>query len=311
MFSSMFTSMFASMFTSKEKRAFAIMSCVTLVWAGLFPTGKIALQSIPPFTFSATRLVIGSLLLYGYMRRKHSSATTHIPWTPQLIGSFLILGFCGYLISVSGSYLGLRLTTATNAALLNAASPVIIAILAALFLKERLSRRTILGIGLSVIGVGVIVARGSWQVILHSQYNTGDLLILGSLCGWGTYTTYGRHIMHTISPLVATTYAYIAGAFFVVLVSLSTEWGLWQPTDTPLPAWLALAYQSTLGTLAHFWFYDAVAVLGSSRAGIFINLVPVMAIGIASVLLNEVLTIAHLVGGAIVMGGVAIATRGQ
>ncbi len=299
------------MSTSQEKRAFVLMGCVAVIWAGLFPTGKIALQSIPPFTFSATRLVIGSLLLYGYMHYKRTHAATHITWTPRLIGSFLILGFCGYLISVSGSYHGLRLTTATNAALLNAASPIIIASLAALFLKERLSKRTIFGISLSVIGVGVIVARGSWQVILNNQYNTGDLLILGSLLGWGTYTTYGQHIMQTISPLVATTYAYMTGAVFVVLASLYTEWGMWQPADTPLPAWLALAYQSTLGTLAHFWFYDAVAVLGPGRAGIFINLVPVMAIGIASVVLNEVLTIAHLIGGAIVMGGVAIATRGR
>ena len=295
----------------QEKRAFAIMAGVTMVWSGLFPTGKIALQSIPPFTFSATRLVIGSLLLYVYMRFKKTEADVSINWTPQLVGSFLILGFCGYLISVSGSYFGLRLTTATNAALLNTASPVIIAILAALFLKERLSMLTVLGISLSVIGVGIIIARGSWQVLLNSEYNTGDLIIVGSLFGWGTYTTYGRHIMQTTPPLVTTTYAYISGAFFVVLASLSTEWGMWQPVETPLPAWGALAYQSILGTLSHLGFYHAVSVLGPSRAGIFINLVPVMAIGLAHVLLNEVLTLAHLVGGLVVIGGVAMTTRGR
>jgi drug/metabolite transporter (DMT)-like permease len=299
------------MATPTEKRAFTIMACVTMVWSGLFPTGKIALQSIPPFTFSATRLVIGSLLLYGYMRFISTDVDTRVNWNPRLVGSFLILGFCGYLISVSGSYFGLRLTTATNAALLNTASPVIIAILAALFLKERLSKQTVVGISLSVLGVGVIIARGSWQVLLASEYNTGDLIIVGSLFGWGTYTTYGRHIMRTIPPLVTTTYAYIAGAFFVVLASVYTEWGLWQPADTPLPAWGALAYQSILGTLSHLGFYHAVSVLGPSRAGIFINLVPVMAIGLAYVLLNEVLTLAHLVGGLIVLGGVAVTTRGR
>ena len=299
------------MSTPTEKRAFAIMTCVTVVWSGLFPTGKIALQSIPPFTFSATRLVIGSLLLYSYMRFTSTDANTRINWTPRLVSSFLFLGFCGYLISVSGSYLGLRLTTATNAALLNTASPVIIAILATLFLKEKLSTLTVLGISLSVMGVGIIIARGSWQVLLNSEYNTGDLIIVGSLFGWGTYTTFGRHIMQTVPPLVTTTYAYIAGAFFVVLASLYTEWGVWQPADTPLPAWGALAYQSILGTLSHLGFYHAVSILGPSRAGIFINLVPVMAIGLAYVLLDEVVTIAHLVGGLVVIGGVAVTTRGR
>src|SRR5712692_6328587 len=54
-------------------------------------------------------------------------------------------------------------------------------------------------------------------------------------------------------PLAATTYAYMAGAFFLVLGSGFTEWGTWTPTDTTLASWLAIAYQSTLGTLAHFW----------------------------------------------------------
>ena len=61
------------MATSKEKRAFVLMGCVTLIWAGLFPTGKIALQSIPPFTFSATRLVYRLALiirLYGLQAYK-------------------------------------------------------------------------------------------------------------------------------------------------------------------------------------------------------------------------------------------------
>lgn len=287
------------------------MTGVTMVWSGLFPTGKIALQHIPPFTFSATRLVIGSSLLYLYLRFISPEADTRIAWNPRLVGSFLVLGLCGYLVSVSGSYLGLRLTTATNAALLNTVSPVVIALLAVLFLKERLSLLTVLGIGLSVFGVGIIIARGSWQVILNSEYNIGDLIIIGSLFGWGTYTTYGRHIMKTIPPLMTTTYAYIAGAFFVVLASLYTEWGMWQPADTPWPAWGALAYQSILGTLSHLGFYHAVSVLGPSRAGIFINLVPVMAIGLAYALLNEVLTLAHLIGGLVVIGGVAVTTRGR
>lgn len=287
------------------------MACVTIVWSGLFPTGKIALQSIPPFTFSATRLVIGSLLLYGCMRYMRTAADTRLDWNPRLVGSFLVLGFCGYLISVSGSYFGLRLTTATNAALLNTVSPVVIALLARLFLKEQLSAPSVLGIGLSVLGVGIIIARGSWQVILDSEYNTGDLIILASLFGWGTYTTYGRHIMQTVPPLVTTTYAYIAGTFCVLLASIYTEWGVWKPAETPLPAWGALAYQSILGTLSHLGFYHAVSVLGPSRAGIFINLVPVMAIGLAYLLLDEVLTLAHLVGGLVVIAGVAVTTRGR
>src|SRR5215510_7984235 len=193
--------------SSRETRAYMLLTFVTLAWAGLFPTGKIALRSVPPLTIAAIRMTLGSVMLYSYLRRDTLSLVT---WSPQLVGTFLFLGFTGYFVSTGGSYYGLRQTTVTNAALLGAAQPVSIALLAALFLKERLSAKTLLGIGLSVLGVGIIVTRGSWAVIRASQYNPGDLLLLGTLLSWGIYTIHGRQLMQRISPLAATTYAYMA-----------------------------------------------------------------------------------------------------
>ncbi len=294
---------------SSQRRALVLMILTALVWAGLFPTGKVALRSIPPFPFAAIRLTIGAALLFLYLHRKNDAQEMPVNWTPRLIGSFLFLGFTGYLLSVGGSYQGLRLTTATNAALLNAASPIAIALLAAIFLREKMSAKMLLGIVISIVGVGVIVARGSWQVITASAYNPGDLIIVATLFAWGIYTTYGRHLMQVVSPLAATTYAYIAGATYLLIACWLTEWEGWQVAETRWDSWLAVAYQSTLGTFAHFWYYQAVEILGPSRAGVFINLVPVMAIGIAYVFLDEALTLPHLVGGLIVLVGVGVAAR--
>ena len=294
---------------SPQRRALLLMILTALVWAGLFPTGKVALRSIPPFTFAAIRLTIGAALLFLYLQRKDETEEIPVSWTPRLVGSFLFLGFTGYLLSVGGSYQGLRLTTATNAALLNAASPIAIALLAAMFLREKMSAKMILGIVISIVGVGVIVARGSWQVITASAYNPGDLIIVATLFAWGIYTTYGRHLMRVVSPLAATTYAYIAGATYLLIACWLTEWESWQVAETRWDSWLAVAYQSTLGTFAHFWYYQAVEILGPSRAGVFINLVPVMAIGIAYVFLDEALTLPHLIGGLIVLVGVGVAAR--
>ncbi|MBI3302598.1 MAG: DMT family transporter [Deltaproteobacteria bacterium] len=292
--------------SSRETRAFVLLTLVTLVWAGLLPTGKVALRSVPPLTIAAIRMTIGSLLLRIYLRRDPFGK---VAWSPRLVGSVLFLGFTGYFVSTGGSYYGLRQTTVTNAALLSTASPAVIALLAAAFLQERLPARTLLGIGLSVLGVGIIVTRGSWAVITESQYNPGDLLLLGTMLSWGIYTIYGRQLMQRISPLAATTYTYMAGAFFLVVASGLIEWEKWTLADTTLSSWLAIAYQTTLGTFAHFWFYDAVATIGPSRASVFLNLVPVMAIALAYVFLHEPLTVPHLVGGAIVIGGIIVATR--
>ncbi len=294
---------------SPQRRALLLMILTALVWAGLFPTGKVALRSIPPFPFAAIRLTIGAALLFLYLQRRNEANEMPVNWTPRLVGSFLFLGFTGYLLSVGGSYQGLRLTTATNAALLNAASPIAIALLAAIFLREKMSSKMLLGIVISIVGVGVIVSRGSWQVITASAYNPGDLIIVATLFAWGIYTTYGRHLMQVVSPLAATTYAYIAGATYLLIACWLTEWESWQVAATRWDSWLAVAYQSTLGTFAHFWYYQAVEILGPSRAGVFINLVPVMAIGIAYVFLDEALTLPHLIGGLIVLVGVGVAAR--
>jgi drug/metabolite transporter (DMT)-like permease len=295
-----------SMTSSRETRAFLLLMLVTVVWAGLMPTGKVALQSMPPLTIGAIRMTLGSLLLLLYARR--GSAGTVI-WTPQLVLTFLFLGFAGYLVGVGCSYYGLRLTTVTNAALLNAASPVSLALLSIIFLKERLSSRAILGIVLSVVGVGIIVTRGSLAVVAESQYNPGDLILLGTQVSWGVYTIYGRHLMHRISPLAATTYTYMGGAFWLILASIVFECHQVRLMEVSLASWLAIAYQTVLGTFAHFWFYDAVAAIGASRAGIFLNLVPVMAIAIAYFFLHEPLTLPHVIGGVVVISGILVATR--
>ena len=293
------------MHQSRETRAFLLLTLVTMVWAGLMPTGKIILQGLPPLTIAAIRMTVGTLLLSFYLRRE----SRPIPWSPKLVVAFLLLGFIGFVFSTGGSYYGLRLTTATNAALLNASSPVTLALLSVLILKERLPRRSVLGIILSVIGVGVIITRGSWQVIAQSQYNRGDLILLCTQTSWGLYTIYGRRLMESVSPLAATTFAYMAGGLWLILGSCLFEQGQWRFAEVSWPSWIALVYQCILGSFAHFWFYDAVSVLGPSRAGVFLNLVPVMAIVISSTLLDEPLLPSHFIGGAIVISGILVATR--
>jgi len=291
---------------TRETRAFVLLILVTMIWAGLLPTGKVALRGIPPLTIAAIRMVIGSTFLFLYARR---DPVNKVPWSPPLVATFVILGFFGYFVSVGCTYYGLRQTTVTNAALLNAASPATLALLSAVLLKEWLPLQTFAGIGLSIIGVGIIITKGSWQVISQSQYNPGDLIMLGTIMSWGFYTIYARRLMERISPLAVTTYTYISGAFFLLVTSSFMEWQTWEPTHTSLGSWAAIAYQTSMGTLAHFWFVDAVATIGPSRAGVFLNLVPVMAIALAVSLLHEPLTIPHLVGGTVVIGGIVLAAR--
>ena len=68
---------------SPQRRALLLMILTTLVWAGLFPTGKVALRSIPPFPFAAIRLTIGAALLFLYLQRQNDAQEMPVNWTPR------------------------------------------------------------------------------------------------------------------------------------------------------------------------------------------------------------------------------------
>lgn len=115
--------------------------------------------------------------------------------------------------------------------------------------------------------------------------------------------------MREISPLVATTYACLFGTAALLIVALHE--GLVQTWMQVAPAaWVWVLYLGMLGTAAGFlWYYEGVQAIGSAKASIFINLVPMFAIAFATVLLGEPITLPLLLGGGLVITGVYLTNR--
>ncbi len=289
-----------------QTRAYAALLLIATLW-GTFPaTGKLAVEDFSPVFLSAVRAVIASAFLVLLLLR--SGAETIRGLGPGSIRAFVVLGVCGLVLSMQLSYIGYAYTTAANAAILQAATPVLVALGARAYLGERLRRRQQAGVAVSALGVLVVVTGGRLWTLRAEDLRAGDFITMIGLVAWTTYTLYGKRIVTTHSPALTTTAAYLAGTAVLVVEAALTAPLLPRPVLTSTRAWAVVVYQAIFGAVAHIWWYRAVERVGASRAAVFMNLTPIVGIALAAALLNEPVGAGELLGVLLVLAGVALTT---
>jgi drug/metabolite transporter (DMT)-like permease len=249
--------------------------------------------------------VIASTFLVALLAR--SGAETVRGLGPHSIRSFVLLGVLGLLLSTQLSYIGYAYTTAANAAILQAATPVLVALGARAFLGERLRRRQQAGVAISALGVLVVVTDGGLMMLGLEELRAGDFITMVGLFAWTAYTLYGKRVILTHSPAVTTTAAYVAGTCLLVVEAALSAPLFPRPVMTAR-AWLVVVYHALFGAVAHIWWYRAVERVGASRAAVFMNLTPIVGVVLATTLLDEPVGVWEILGVLLVLGGVALTT---
>jgi drug/metabolite transporter (DMT)-like permease len=279
-----------------------------LLWGGTFVAGRIVVQDMEPFAAAFCRFAIASvsLLILTYGMEGKLPRPSRRLWLP-----LLLLGLTGIFAYNALFFAGLKTVPAGRAALIIALNPVAIALGAAVMLREPLTRSQGLGIGLSLVGAAVVIGEGNPLTLLQGNIGRGELLLVGCVLSWMGFSLIGKLVMAELSPVVAITYACITGTLLLLLPALAEGLGAAVGTASGL-TWLALGYLGLLGSAVGFsWYYDGVRRLGPARAGVFINLVPVFAILLAALVLQETPSPALVLGGVLVIAGVTITNRRQ
>ena len=141
------------------------------------------------------------------------------------------------------------------------------------------------------------------------QFSLGDLYILGCVASWATYSLLGKKVMEGMTPLGAVTWSSILGCVMLFPAALFT--GL--SADLARAGgveWLSIIYLGVFGTgLGFTWYYQGIRALGPSRAGVFINLVPVNAVLMGWLILSEPIGLSLILGSALVLTGVWLVNR--
>jgi drug/metabolite transporter (DMT)-like permease len=288
-----------------HRHAYALLLGVALLWAGNYPLAKIGLHELGPITMSALRTLIAAPLLVLASRLLEGPLP---PLARRDLIAVVVLAVSGFVGNSALWYVGMRGTSPANAGILGAASPVVVALAAATWLRERVSPVNLVGIGLTMLAVLLTIAQGSLHVLLTLSVNRGDVIILLSQSMWVVYTLYSRANLSTFSPLQMLAGAHVVAAGLLLPLALVER--PWQAfAHASWVGFSVVLYSALLGTPAHVAYYQAVRTVGPSRAAVFMNLIPFLVLGLSWLMLGEPIRWYHWVGAIGVIGGVALTTR--
>lgn len=272
------------------------------IWGANFSVVKVVIAEIPPFAFNALRLVVATLVLLSVAWYQNVSLPFRSAWRPM---AGLGLGLCVYQLSFVS---GLVYTSATNSAVILGCMPVVVLIFNAISRNgDYVTRWQGVGVALAVVGVCLVVGIGS---IGNRDVLRGDLLTIVSLFCWAWYTVGSRPLLLQYSPLQVTTCAMgfctvffvPAGALALPTLDVSSVTGM---------AWIATFLSGFLAlAVSHIIWYTGVQRLGSARTSVFSNLVPVAAMFVAAVWLQESIGWVKTLGAAIVISGLLLSRLG-
>ena len=161
-----------------------------------------------------------------------------------------------------------------------------------------------MGIVISLAGALIVISKGNPQVILQGKIGIGELLILGCVVCWSVFTLAGKIVIKELKPVVAITYACLAGNLILIIPAI-LEGELQNFMQYNIAVWISIFFMGFFGTtLALIWFYEGINKIGPSRAAIFINLQPVFATLIAVLILHENISFSFIVGAIFVLSGI-------
>ena len=280
----------------------AALITASLFWGTAVSVTKYALRGFGPVTLLAISLVAGTALLWiAVLVRGRRSAPT---WRRAVL-----LGLFEPALAYTGDLLGLARTSAANGALLSGLESVFIVLLAACFLRERITGRITLAVALALAGVVALEGTGSF-----STADLGDLLVLAGVLSAAAYTIVARGMGEECDALTVTAYQF-ASATILVLPAVSLVWATHAetaPVHVPARFWLAAVLLGVVGYAASFLLYNyAIARVRAAPASIIVNLIPVFGLASAVLWLNDSLTAGRVFGATLIGLSVAIFTAAE
>ena len=285
---------------------YLLLAFPPLFWAGNVIVGRAVRGEIPPLSVNWWRWMVAAAILLLFLHRGlwRQRAVLLRHW--KLI---LLLSATGILAFHSAVYIGLNDTTAMNAALIIALGPVLIVPLAWLLLGERPTALQGLGVLLSCLGVVAVIARADLAALTALTFNRGDLWLLFASACWGTYSVLLKLKPAELDVLVMLVAIMLLGAL------LTTPFYLWDVArglTVPLTAEsvAAVGYVSIFAAVfAYIAWNRGVNLVGPSKAGLYLHLIPVYAAVLAALFLGERVEAYHLAGVAFILAGIVLTTR--
>lgn len=258
---------------------------------------------LPPLAFILLRVFTAALLFWGFHKAFVKEAIDR-----RDIGLFLLCGLCGVAINQTFFFSGLQRTTPINASLIMTTSPILVLVVSAIVVKERITSQKLAGILIGAFGAVLLIAYGR-SVSFNRQGLIGDVMVFINAASYGIYLVLVKSLMVKYHPITVVRWVFTFGLALVFPVGIGELLDVQWSTFTPV-IWLAVFYV-LLGTTFLAYLLNAFALreVNASVVSIYIYLQPLIATGIALLLGKDQLSPVKMGAGLAIFLGVYLVSR--
>ena len=289
------------MATRSSRLDWLIFIALGFFWGSSYLFIKIGVDhGLQPFTLIMFRLLIGFVLLATVV----AVAREPLPRDPRMYAHLAVMGVVNIAIPFSLITFAEQSVDSSLAAVINGAVPLLVIVIAALFLKgETITMNRLAGLAVGFVGVAIIV--GFDVTDLGSSSTIGELALLGSTLSYAIGAVYARAHIHGLRPMIPAVFQVLFGLLTVSMLAFATERPLavdWVPESIFAVVWLGL-----LGSgLAYLCFFRILQHWGATRTSLVAYLLPVYGIALGALILSEPISLNTLAGTALIIAGIAL-----
>jgi drug/metabolite transporter (DMT)-like permease len=292
--------------TERTRQLLPIFSLIIamLLWASSFVALKLAFRGYHPMQVIFGRMFIATLCFIVFI-----PAFRSIKWRRQDIKYLVIMAVCEPCLYFLFEAKALELTSASQAGMITAILPLLVAILAWGLLKEKISRQTLAGFFLAILGACWLSLAGESSVNAPNPLLGNFCEFLAMVCAAG-YTVSLKHLSDNYPPLFLTAFqAFLGSLFFFPFLLLP---GVGFPTSIIPGAFIAVVYLGTFITFGAYACYNfGVSKVPASKAAGFVNLIPVFSVLLGMMILGDTLNLYQWLACGLVFGGVWLSSMSK
>ncbi|MBR6975782.1 MAG: DMT family transporter [Ottowia sp.] len=285
---------------------YAAALLATAIWSGNVIVARGVAGHIPPMQLNFWRWVVALACILPFALRvlRQDMRAMRGHW-----GYMTLVALFGVTLMNTLIYKAGQTTTSLNMGLIMPAAPVVIILLARVMHGERITARRMAGVIMVLAGIVFLLTRGSLDNLLAVRFTSGDLWVLGGMAAFALYSLLVRHLPPGVGALGFNTLMFAWG---LVLSLPILAWEMWA---YPAPQWTAAVWGSVLYTslgcscAAYMLWTWAVTSIGPVNAGLVYYSFPLFVAVEGVVLLGERVTVAHALGGGLIVVGIVLATR--
>ncbi len=289
---------------SARFKAIIALIIANIIWGGASPIFKWSLTNIPPFTLAFWRFGLAALLLFPFI------AKDFLKVERADIPKVLLFGLSGVTFNITFFFLGLRLSPSINAAIISTTQPIILLVIGALLLREKIEPHELLGTLVSFAGILMIIL-----LPFLSNGFKGEIMALGNLffvlatLGAVGQAFFGKKLFLKYPTLPMTFWSFTIGAlsFLPFFLWENSGGSLWL-SNLALPGYFGIIYGAFLSSALAYSLYDwGLSKIEASETGIFTYLMPVTATVLAVTFFNEKITSQFFWGAILIVLGITVA----